>query len=543
MAYAGSRAGGRRRGPSKFTKARQVRALIAARTRKKRTKMRKRPSPNLKKFYFPSVKEMKKSLLTQNVINAMSSSMAKTDIDSAINYIKGLNMATSVYGTRNGKSYTATTSEYMDSPGKTVRAEIPMISETSCQLIRQTGLDKAEKKIWKTKIYSGLPTSSALKLQKRLQGGRRYFGVDTKQVENLVGNNIIPDRIALEFATGFNQRGWRVLPMGTTFTHKQVFDKIWVSTAYAGSNAALISSAADSDAKDRAYAGIESIRSQLSIANTNAFLAMNVRMHFIANKEPRQSIGEPIDRFANLVFSDSVGGSQKDGCIPERYQFSNISPESNIPAGEEGNRKQKIAQSWACTTSNKATLKSSPAFRDKYEIVQSFTKRLQPNDTWRIDHVHTLGGGLDYFASREHIALENDISYTDKPIAGFWVMEFWGTPVQAEVVTSASPLIIHTFQGTGPGSLQLEYKTSMNAVNAVANRFRIDQVGIESDILIRTFKAEDYDLTASSKERNVDFSNIKSDPAQAVNSGEAYIPLVTDLQGTTAQPRAFVPSS
>mgnify|MGYP000323787668 CR=1 FL=1 len=529
----GKRAGSRAYRPRKmrFT-ARKARAINKMRSRRRRAIGNR---VTLKTQYFPNVRALKKSLLTKNVLNAISSRSASTSPESALAFLAGMNQKTSVTGTRGGAKLTATSTNFMQSPGAGAGdREVPVMSATTSQTMRQTGLGKGDRRIYRTNITSGRLTARAIIEQGKLQGEHTEVLLDTKQPFS-EENNIIPDRQALDEFHGFNQRAVQVLPMGATVTSRQVFNKMF-DIQYVNEGP-ISNRVSDRSAKDLAYIGVKHSKSTMTIMNKNQFLPINLRFHIMSRKGGDENGDAPNRLFVERVFNDT-SNLQDFGRIPERYQIFGRTTKSDDTTASL--LKRWIFQSWRILCSNKFTFRSSAEFREKFEIVDSWNMRLQPNDQWVINHKHMFGSGIDFYSASREMQINDSTDYTDASSGYFYVIESWGPPVLAEIADAVGPVTTQTYQGSAPGQYHLEYKTSVTSVNSTGNEFRLETgaEGSDPSMLVRIFKRSDYINEPSEREVNVSYTNIVPSAADITSVGEAFVPLITDLDVRGAGPRS-----
>jgi len=489
--------------------------------------------PIEKRFYLPTLKQMAKSPMARGALSGIHNKLSKADSDGALAYARTLGQKTAVSGKRAGVSYSAGTSPALNSPSRNDEKELPYIAATTVSMKSQSGLDKSDKRKIKTNIVSGQPSARAIKMQERLGGALISKGMDTKMPED-VSENLIPARASLENRVGFNRRHVWIMPMGSVFSTQNILTDAH-EVDYTNV-AAFNTREADVRAKDKAYIGVQWIKSQLSFMNKNAFLPINIRLNVIGFKDRPDVAEEGVQSraFAETVFNTNIDDvNQEVRSIPVRYQASTLTAKEIFADPRE----DAIANSYEVECSNKYTMKSSPGFRRAYEVITSCTKRLEPNDQWLIDHTHHMGPGLEYYTAKNLIV--DGAPGGDASISYFYVVESWGVPVQAEVADGITPTVTtDTFQGTSPGGYHCEYKTSAKYSLTTANEFRTAVGGISPQVLIRTFKKRDYDNTPQARERSIAFADIVPTAADVTAVGQAYVPLLTDLSVTGAQQRS-----
>lgn len=476
------------------------------------------------------------SLAIKYSMDQLAARMTKADYEAAKQFIKYFNKTTKLVGRRAGKLISGGTSTDMNGPGKPDNRKVPNVSETTYTMRSQSGLGKDMRRIIKTKYMSGEPTSKAILREKSQSGSTVVFGADTKIAFDS-DQNLTPDRAQLEQSHGWNERTFVGLPLTTTFTTRQLLNRTLDTFSY--TNDSNINAANVSDRqKELVLLSWLNMRTQLKFMNLNSYLPMNIRIHCIAMKERIKytaSLESNISAFFGQVFNAT--GTQAFGTIPVFYQKQGYVRASK--PGAPTNLTQNATDTFSVRVSNKTNLFNSPNFRKKYEIVKSWTERLEPNDIWMFDHTHTFGSGVDFHAARQDIG-RSDIAtgpekWRDRSYSHFYLIESWGTPVQAEIDTGDGvPVTTEPYIGTGHGSYLYEYKTSAEFVNTTNNFFRINNRNVDSLCHLRIYKKRD--TWGANKEKSVPFNLMTTDRTN-VPVGGGFVPVITDLEPATAGPK------
>lgn len=544
----GGRTGTRRGsyGPRKY-KARRARGVASSAMRRRAT-FSKRPgygSVRLKKMYLPTVGAMRKSYVGKMALNAISSKFTQSSPEEALKFVKGINAAVSLAGRRGPAFFKAGSSEFMHMPGKAQTGEeTPIIARTTRSTSTQVGLDKGAKQTITTLIYSGKPSSKSLLQQGRLQGFETKQHIDTKAVRNANTNPIHLDRTTQTTSHGFNERTVNMLPMFTVATVRNVMSDLYAQT----DNYLDISyeqRGPDNDKKDYALIGALHADQHLTFINKNAFLPLYLKFHIVTHKKYENDTGKGVnEEFTSDVFNAQTN-VQRIGAVPQRYQFDSFVGRGGVYGTTIDDLKLRWqGRSYTAQMSNKFSFKSSPTFREKYEIVSTFVQKLEPNDLWHVKHRHYFGSGLDYYAARMATAWESSpqaFSFRDADLGYFYVVESYGPPVQCEKYVNLNPPTTDTYQGTAPGTYHWECKKSIKYVVATGNRFRLDLPsgggeGLSPEILVKVYSRDDGQN--NEKEENISFSNLLGPGDTPVTLNQGFIPLLTDLERTVASPRA-----
>lgn len=424
-----------------------------------------------------------------------------------------------------GRTMTFTTSPEMVTPGKNKPHSVPVCTESSKSTKKMSGIGDTPRDIHKTIIRTGLPTSRTLNRIGRMNGTSKEMIQDTKITKP-------QQRTTLDQSTGFNSTDLWLMPQNATVSCRNILERFYNSTSETAIDTFLTDKGQSPRREERVMLSVLNSESNISLMNESAFSPIVLKFHVIGLKNLRNETAPHVD-LMNLTFNPQVD-TQTQGCIPKNYQQTDKEIEDTGVATLADFR----SESYNIKVSNKANLTSSAHFRDNYTIVKTVTKRLEPHDVWQINHRHTYGSGVDYFAIANII---QESPAKDYPYAFMYMVEAKGVPVTAIIgdqATPQDPVIPETYQGTSAAFYHCEFKTSLRYVQANQDRNKLGSTGPDPIMHMRTFMNRDYAFD-DRRERFTLPSKLVDSQTAITTVNDTFIPYVTDKDVVGAKARGL----
>lgn len=390
-----------------------------------------------------------------------------------------------------GKSYTN-----IDAPSSNAsRRTVPAMTMNSVKAASVFGTT-APRKTYKTQFDSGRRTSSGIKMAAKLNGYSTDVLFDTKLQ---IISPLPISRAQLNFNHGFNSRQLAVLPARAYVNSGDLFD---LFNLQSGDRPPL-------DRYQRVYASIMKTSTDIVMYNQSTFFPITVKVHLIdvdtiQGNDLTQSIS---DDFATNIWprtSFSGGTSINAGQVP--LFFLHGEPQF-FPSTDQSNEQVGIDMSLKTDG-----LTSSPYFREKYKIVKTFSKKLNPSDTWNFHHDHHHGGGIDvYGILTDNLQPGAFPRVTRQPASYFYIIESYGVP--CEGIRTLADEVSESYLGTSPGYFNIEYRKSITSVNSASDTQNITLFGLDSKIHVRVVENDPAGLASTGIQREV-----FADPADITNA-------------------------
>ena len=372
-------------------------------------------------------------------------------------------------------------------------------TEISLKSMAGAGVHRYE---YRKSFESGYPATKAVKQYAKLHGTRKKVLYDTKiAAAGLSGSQMA--REDLNGSCGFNSRNFRIFSANCYVNHEDCRDTAAITT----SDFSILAYESL-----RAYASIMWIKTQIAVYNQSAYFPMKAKIYMITHKDPK--FGTTIQQdFAQNVFN-AVTSTQTNGAVPIWYQHANPVIEGAYASGN-------------CNVSIDMSLKGrglmdSGHFRANYDIVKTFTQKIEPNSTWFFNHKHHCGPGLDIARLIEESASTANLL---SPAGYFYVLEVSGYPCEA---IAQEGVLQFPYLGTNPCYYQTEYKKTLKYGLQALDGTDITSSGIgSSNCAVRVYTTQDAVSATGIREKYVLPANLVDDPASLAD-GKAVVPFLTD---------------
>jgi len=363
----------------------------------------------------------------------------------------------------------------------------------------------------KSVVITGYPSTKKVRDFCKINGEKRVTLYDTKiNMADPTAAQIT--RPMLTHSYGFNGKNWYFLPAISYTNIKDIF---------------AIAGLAQSDKKgesevERIYMMFKWVESQFSIYNQSAFFPMHFRIHLVKFMDSASGT-IPSTRMGFGLCSNSLS-VQQDDRIPIWYQ-------KDLPV-EELNSSDATKQ-MNVDVSLKASFKDSPAFNRDFQIVKTFSKKIDPNGTWRFRHRHQCGPGIEIqgLMARNGLA-PADGNYYDGfgPIGYMYIFESFG--IQTEGVYGGdfgTGVGNQVYQGTSPGWYHIEFRKTLKfgvdpqgAANMTSTGFTVPAVGTRLYV-----RDDNYQGITSNRDFYVPSNKIKNTRV-GLGETELYVPVLSD---------------
>lgn len=353
---------------------------------------------------------------------------------------------------------------------------------------------------FKTKFMVGQKPTRIVNEKGRLNGTRKITQYDT-QVQDTVSTGA--QRQSLTMTTGANQKSF------------YGFDErsYWTLNDLEG----LVDAASYSSAKNHAqivYWMTKYFGTRITMMNTNKYLKMRVRVHWL---KANQTGFTPKDWLADMVKAASLPAptDTEADWVPYNLQLT--------PA-------ENTSQRFSVALDPKlGSMRKSKLFEVIFDTTKTFTKTLEPGETWEMDYCHYTGPGVKV---NDLIITDDLATYATSAAAFYYPMfEIVGKP--SEVVDSQNRE--SSFIATNAGAIQLEFKKYCEIVSAdisTANLYDTGTAGgYEADQwayrVFTDYATTNTDTGIINRRFNVNYTDIlKAGEADA--AGKYIIPLTSD---------------
>lgn len=407
----------------------------------------------------------------------------------------------------------------------------------------------------RTKVDTGHPTTKVLKGIAKENGTTTAMIYDTKAVNtanDLERDENIIRRGELDSSNGFNHKTYKFLQGIASPGYRGLMETVFGTNLNTGVNNWFNTTTAERF-KDKRYMSFMWLESKVSMFNENAYLPMKVKFHMIrplykldkqdselTTTTRRNYLTDIQQNVFNQVVT--INPNQTPFAIPTAYQYdtpfaTGVGEEPGLAAFTDNYKRISLN----VYVDNKCDLRMSSYFKANFKIEKTFTKTLQPNDTWIFTHKQHFGPGIDIDEFR---AAFKDMNMTspgstmgtaqsgnDRPLGYIYMVEHVGVPCTA--VVGDGPLINNlptpsTYQGTSDGQIHFEYRSRAKFINsAQVNAIQIGTDGSDQLVHTRTWTTQDMNYNSYRKPRYVLPNNVVSNSAN-IDIDKGYIPIVTD---------------
>lgn len=382
---------------------------------------------------------------------------------------------------------------------------------------RQAGTSiMRERELHRTHFETGRTSTKTVKLLAKTNGTSKEWIYDSKAPSGADGiRDVYRNQQSINH--GFNSRCFHVFSLNSVVNANDL-------SAALGQSSISDNDAINADT--RVYATFTKTMEQFQFYNQSADFPTKMTMHVLTFNGEQPSAGAPALTFGGKVFN-AASGTQTNGAIPIVYQHS-ISPliEQNV---------NFLDAVTSCDVSLAGSgLFSSPFFRERYELVKSFTKTVGPGDTWQFNHTHHMGAGID--CSQLLMKLKNDGSSATsfyEPVSYFFILECSGFACEAVTKSNEVSGQLNTYLGKSPGYTFYEFRKGYEFVindNVLQTTGGGFASGIVPTVHVRAFIDNPQRKTGLKQEFFALPSFIKNKMGVDLLPGETTIPIVADYQ-------------
>lgn len=373
----------------------------------------------------------------------------------------------------------------------------------------------AERTTHKTNFESGRPASKALKLLGKINGVARNVTFDTK-VQIPTSPTVSRDQ--LTWNHGFNSRNFNLLPRFAYVNYDDIRLQLPLDTL----------DAMPSNKDATYYASVLECVNELQIFNQSNDFPIKVKIHLIdATGSADESTGSSFQtNFSTKIFNTSLS-TQTEGAIPVDYQHSLVLTENFSPSSRN-------QQNTVDTSLKHKGLYSSNFFKENYDIVKTFSKTLNPSDTWQFKHTHHCGAGIDISAlTITDASVTGNVLYF-QPIPYFIIIETRGVQCECQYRNNNGEL--GTYLGTSPGYYMAEYRKSVKFVQASATGTDITANGIADRMHVRVFQNDLLtNFSLATREFFLSPDRIFNKTGATLTNNEGSIPIAVDYTNRFAK--------
>jgi len=356
---------------------------------------------------------------------------------------------------------------------------------------------------FKTTFDVGRPSTRIVNEKGRTSGTRKLTQFDTS-VQNLDPTS--PARTSLTMTTGANQKFVYAYDNRSYWTMKDLEDLTDASVYNASKNQS-----------QKAYWLTKYFGVKYRLMNTNKYLKVKVKVHWLKSLKTGFA---PKEWVRDCTKNDGLPGTENNiQWIPYNTQLT---------TGTDNPERFGVGIDPQLGSMNKSKL-----FGMVFQTVKTFTKTMEPGESWEIDYKHHTGPGIRL---NDMVITKDSVSWAEGAAAFYYPMfEIVGVPV--EVVNASNR--DSSFIATSSGAVQLEMKKYCEIVNSDLTSPEVfdAQGGYErNNWAYRVFT--DYSTTATESQQitrrfNIDYNNILKE-GEADAAGKYIIPITTELQKVRA---------
>ena len=351
---------------------------------------------------------------------------------------------------------------------------------------------------FRTSFEVGTPSTSTVRRLAKNNGTQKVMKYDT-QVSAAFDS---AERTSLTTRTGFNQKTvfwfddksyWTIGELGN-MTNSNLYDRTVNSSQVA-------------------YWMTKYFGNRYTIMNKNKYLKQTVKVHFAKLVQPTFDPKAWLnDSFISGALPTTA--TTNDETIPYNLQ---LTPLTNVADKSQVGIDPKLGR-----------LTKSSIFNQTFQIQKTFTRQIEPGETWEITYKHHTGPGLKLQDIIREVANAN----WDAGASAFYypIFEIVGPVVECSESTNTN----NTFIGTSSGSVQVEMQKFCEIVNAPADRDGLYETsdGYEKDnwaYRVFTDMSTTDNSSVISRRFNVDYADIL--PAGATAADDKFIiPVATETQ-------------
>lgn len=334
----------------------------------------------------------------------------------------------------------------------------------------------APTKVHKVSLETGRKPTNSIKKFMDLNGSTVDVILDTMKNPNFQ-NNTRNLRDSMQLHGGFNQK--------LVYTNyyfqtsiQDIFDMYkWNENTMTGFSTKYT---------QKFYGIAKHLTEQIRISNLNAYNAVDVKIHLVAADLDDSALSHEIPYYKvieSVASTNTTATTRLDATLPHHKVIRAAS--TFVPYYSDGSAfpADSLNRNYAhaCYLDPKAQIRQSPRFNDRYTIIHTVKKRLEPGDEFDFTNKIGLGAGLPLHNmyttfQRTKSADINHVSgtenYVSTPIAYHYVLEVVGqkTIGKAKLTTGseASSINKEKFLGTAPFMLQVECRRTMELANKTA---------------------------------------------------------------------------
>ncbi|AXH76404.1 MAG: putative capsid protein [Cressdnaviricota sp.] len=318
------------------------------------------------------------------------------------------------------------------------RTKVPAVIDESIGRRNVVGNTPYSAFVHKTKMVSGVKTSRAVKTIAAINGTKKQVQFST-ETQELLGTAGRAANLYSRF--GFNQKLW-YMPRSYGWTNQDIITLWGFNTAGTG----FAGYEAPNDREETVYGLLTKFQQEIKLYNSNKNFPMKLSIHVLSNNTSTVAKGDLLSNACTTSGSLTDGDNQDPGKLPLIYQFGEYVTDS---------RSEKVI------VHPKAKPTMSSNFETQCNIVETFTKTLQPEDTWVFQHDLMTGPGIRLDKIIENIKSAQDGTIAAAPLQYSYLIEAVGMPTMLYNTENPND----TTLGTSPGHLSLEFKKTYEAVN------------------------------------------------------------------------------
>jgi hypothetical protein len=356
-----------------------------------------------------------------------------------------------------------------------------------------------------SKFHTGNRNSSLAKRLSREHGTKKIWTYDSMVNDQ----NSTVFRPKLQVRHGFNQKS-------QVFFNPEV---AWWTIGELSTEMNLSLNKTDALTQQTLYAQINHMVQRFTLTNSNAYLPVVVKIHLCDFSK----VNSARSQFSGCYSANAAIADQTEGRMPNQMLFSRTVDTYRVQSLVD-----PASSGFRSAEEGKANIK----------VVKTFTKKLQPNDTWIFDHYHHFGSGMN--VTKLLGLIEDTDVDNNTPISYAPIFEQVGRLCEA-VNDGVDGNSQSRYTGTAPGTVHFEFKRGYEKVlSPTRNRWNLpgetDTFDTEG-FYIRSF-ANIIRPTSNTKLMNRGVGVIVQDPADTVgvgNENKVYIPVTTDTQLSTAR--------
>lgn len=416
-----------------------------------------------------------------------------------------MSRSSSVHGTPKtyipikGTKYQVEQKDSASHPANNLPPSAPVVKSHDVKM-KQMANASIMRRIHRTRVHTGMPATKAMMKIKQTFGSFKKYQFDSKFAYTSAGT-----RNTLTHSAGFNDTNFVMMPYNSWMAPNSILDVVTGWEQYV----------TPEDKAQKTYLSIEYLEQEIKFYNQSSYLPCIIKFFMIdrTSSAPDQPEGGIVRALSEETFNN-VLATQTESAIPTRDQHSDIEVELIGFAGETRN----------VHLANRSRLTDSANFRTKFKILDTFSKKLEPGDTWVINHKHHCGPGLDL---QSLIDSERGVNRNQfDPIAYQYAFSIKGIPCEAINQQEGTK---RAHLGTSPAYTTMEFRKGMKAISN--NDRTITDINAnlgmrDNSVHIRTFTSNPY--TIDSRKEFFELPENIVDTEAALVDNRSYIPIISD---------------